>query len=141
MSAIATFTQLPKTALDELRRAATPGTYDKFLEQRGRKVADYKWSGYVLATLLPYLEEQHQIDLMHSEQDELAGFLTDTLGSTHFIFTQAQRQAYLDKLAPELFSEQRLRDYANEFNATDEPEAGQPMLDGIRALRQSLSAL
>ena len=51
-------------------------------------VAEYRWSGYVLATLLPYLEEKQQIDLMKS--DELAAFLTNTTGTTHFIFTPSQ---------------------------------------------------
>jgi hypothetical protein len=51
-------------------------------------VAEYRWSGYVLATLLPYLEEKHQIDLMKSE--ELAAFLTNTTRATHFIFTPGQ---------------------------------------------------
>ena len=54
----------------------------------GAAVAEYRWSGYVLATLLPYLEEKHQIDLMKSE--ELAAFLTNTTRATHFIFTPSQ---------------------------------------------------
>jgi hypothetical protein len=140
MSAIASFTKLPKTSLDGLRQATAMGNFDSFLEQHGTSVANYEYSGFILATLLPYLDEQ-QIQLMKSEHDELAKFLCQTLGATCFIFTDAQRQAYVGKLVPESFSEQKLCDYCNEFNATDEPDAGQPMLDGIRAFQQSLSAL
>ena len=140
MSAIASFTKIPKASLDGLRQATAQGGFDKYLEQHGTSVADYEWSGYVLATLLPYLDEQ-QIQLMKSEYDELASFLSETLQATCFIFTDTHRQAYVDRLAPESFSAQTLCDYYNEFNATDEPSAGQPMLDGIRAFRQSLSAL
>ena len=140
MSAIASFTKLPKTSLDGLRQATAQGKFDSFLQQHGKSVADYEYSGYILATLLPYLDEQ-QIQLMKSEHDELATFLSQTLQATCFVFTDAHRQAYAGKLAPESFSEQKLCDYYNEFNATDESDAGQPMLDGVRAFRQSLSAL
>ena len=85
MSAIASFTNLPKSALEGLRKAAAGGTDYDYLSTNGRAVAEYRWSGYVLATLLPYLEEKHQSDLMKSE--ELAAFLTNTTRATHFIFT------------------------------------------------------
>jgi hypothetical protein len=140
MSAIASFTKIPKTSLDGLRQAVARGGFDSFLQQHGKPVADYKWSGFILATLLPYLDAQ-QIRLMKSEHDELATFLSQSLQATCFIFTDTHRAAYVDRLAPESFSEQKLRDYFNEFNATAEPQAGKPMLDGIRAFRQSLSAL
>jgi len=140
MSAVASFTKLPKTSLDGLRQATAQGGFDRYLQQHGKSVADYEWSGYILATLLPYLDEQ-QIQLMNSEHEELASFLSQTLQATCFVFTDAHRQAYVSRLAPESFSAQQLGDYYNEFNATDEPDAGQPMLDGIRALRQSLNAL
>ena len=140
MSAIASFTKLPKSALDDLRQAATQGGFHAFLERHGTPVADYKWSGFILATLLPFLDEQ-QVQLMKSEHDELSTFLSQTLQAACFIFTDAHRQAYASRLAPDAFSEATLRDYYNEFNATDELDVGQPMLDGIRAFGQSLSAV
>ena len=75
MSAIASFIKLPKTAIEGLRQVALPrkrlfGTprdsYLDYLQQHGQEVADYQWSGFVLGTLLPYLEEQHQITLMQA---------------------------------------------------------------------------
>lgn len=149
MSAIASFVKLPKTALEGLRQAAVPkkrlfGTprdhYLDYLQQYGQQVAAYQWSGFVLATLLPYLEEQHQITLMDSEYDELGNFLTDSRKATHFIFTDAHKRVFLTKLDGQ-FSEQAMRDYFRRFNETDEPDAGKWMLDGIRAFRQSLITL
>lgn len=140
MAAIASFTKLPKTSLDGLRQATAQGGFDRYLKQHGRSVADYDWSGCILATLLPYLDKQ-QIHLMKSEHDELATFLCRTLHATCFILTDAHRQAYVAKLVPESFSAQALGDYYNQFNATHEREAGHPMLDGVRAFRQSLSAV
>ena len=148
MSAIASFIQLPSNALVGLRAAAVPkktffgsvrDKYDEYLRQNGRPVAEYPWSGYVLATLLPYLKGRG-IGLMDSEHDELATFLTNARGATHFIFTHDQKLAYLDKLS-EPFSEDELRDYYNDFNGAAEAEAGKPMLDGITAFRDSLAAI
>lgn len=149
MAAIASFIQLPKAALDDLRVAAVPkkrlfgrprDLYHEFLDKRGRAVTEYRWSGFVLATLLTYLDEKQQVRLMDSEYDELGKFLTNTRGATHFIFTEAQKRAFLSKLE-ESFSEAELRDYYNGFNETHEAEAGKPMLDGIKALRDSLAAV
>jgi hypothetical protein len=115
--------------------------YRKILDQAGREVADYQWSGYVLATLLSCLQEDHQIDLLKSPFDELAGILAKTMGNTHVIFTNEHKNAYLDKLDPAALPIDKLRDYYNNFNDADEPDAGLPMLDGVRAIRQSLAQL
>jgi hypothetical protein len=141
MSAIASFIKLPKSAIEGLRKAATDGTDRNYLSTNGREVAEYRWSGDVLVTLLPYLEEKHQIDLMKSEYGELATFLTNTTGTTHFIFTPVQRAAFLNRLEPKSFSEKAMRQYFNEFNATNEQEIGRAMLDGVSALHESLGQI
>jgi hypothetical protein len=107
MSAIASFIKLPKSGLEGLRDVAAGGTDRDYLSANGREVAEYRWSEYGLATPLPYLEEKHQIDLMKSEYDEPAVFLTSTTGATHFIFTFGQRSAFLNRLQPRSFSEKR----------------------------------
>jgi hypothetical protein len=141
MSAIASFIKVSNSALEGPRTAAGSGTDYDYLTANGREVAEYGWSGYVLATLLPYLQEKHQIDLMKSEYDELAAFLTNTTGATHFIFTPGQRAAFLNRLEPKLFSEEDMRQYFNEFNATNEQEIGRAMLDGVIALHESLGQI
>jgi len=83
MSAIATFTVFLKAKLDGLREAATPrkrlfrepkDSYDEYIGEHGRQAFDYEWSGYLLATLLPYFKQRHNIDLMRSEYSELDTF-------------------------------------------------------------------
>ena len=149
MSAIASFILLPKSALPDLREAAVPkksffgGVKDRFhdfLRARGREATIYDWSGYVIATVLPYLKKR-QIVLMKSEHDELSSYLSNERKSTCFIFTPAHKQAYLAQLSPESYSETELRDYCNEFNGSSEADAGTPMLDGIRAIHDSLRQL
>ena len=149
MSAIASFIILPKSALPELREAAVPkkgffgGAKDRFhdfLRTRGREATSYEWSGYVLATVLPFLEER-KIDLMRSEHDDLSSHLSRERKSTCFIFTSGHKSAYLAQLSPESYSEAELRDYCNEFNGSSDDDAGKPMIDGIRAIHESLRQL
>jgi hypothetical protein len=149
MSAIASFIKLPKTDLNGLREAAVlkqrllrapSDTFHDYLQRNGNSVADYNWSGYVMATLLVYLQNERQIDLTHSDCGELSTFLTKSRGATHFIFTNAHKEAFLTKLGGE-FSEEALRDYYNEFNGSADSEVGKPMLDGIQALRECLETL
>jgi hypothetical protein len=150
MSAIASFIKMSRSVLGGLRSAAVPkkrlfsaakDTYYDYLRQHGSEIADYQWSGFVLATLLPYLEEKHQIDLMKSEYSELAKYLTSARNATCFILTFSQRTAFLNRLDPRLFSEDDMRRYFNEFNATNEQEIGRAMLDGVAAFQKSLSQL
>jgi hypothetical protein len=86
MSATASFILVPKARLPELQERATPkkplfgrakDTYWDFVRQSGREVATYRWSGYVLSTLLCWLQEVRQIDLLKSSFDDLAGSLTN----------------------------------------------------------------
>jgi hypothetical protein len=141
MSAIASFIKLPKAALEGLRQAVASGTDYEYLRANGSEIVEYRWSGYVLATLLPYLQEKHQIDLMKAEYDDIAGLLTNTTDAAHFIFTPSQSSAFLNRLDPSLYSQEELRDYYNAFNETDAPEIGRAMLDGIAAFRDSLRQL
>ena len=125
----------------EVRVPAATGTDYDYLRANGHEVVEYHWSGYVLGTLLPYLQEKHQIDLMKAEYDDIAGLLTDATGAAHFIFTPSQSSAFLNRLDPSLYSQDELRDYYNRFNETDAPEIGRAMLDGIAAFRDSLRQL
>jgi hypothetical protein len=147
MSAVASFIKLPTASLKGLREAAIPKKklfgrprdyYHKFLASNGLAATRYNWSGYVLATLLVYLKKKRQIDLMSSEFDELAKFLTEKRGATHFIFSERNKKDCLPKFSEE-FSEHELCVFYNNFNSSAETEAGKPMLDGVIALKQSLS--
>ncbi|HEV2909020.1 MAG TPA: hypothetical protein VGX02_07065 [Candidatus Eremiobacteraceae bacterium] len=150
MSAIAEFILLPTSALQGLQEAAVPkrrllgppvDAYPEFLNRNGRRAVRYEWSGWVLGTLLAYLDQQHGINLASSEFDELVTFLNDKRGGAHFFLTAAQKKSYSVQLARESFSEVTLRDYFNEFNAVEEPASGRWMLDGVRCLHQALDVL
>ena len=150
MSAIASFILIPKAALPELRTAAVPkkgwfgGTKDHFygfLRQRGREVSHYEWSGFVIATLLVYLQQNRQIDLMKAQGDDLSAFLSEKRKGTWFALGAGHKNLYLAKLSPDSFSEPEMRDFYNKFNASNEAEIGKAMLDGVRSIRESLNAV
>ena len=76
---------------------------------------------------------------MKSEFDAAARSLTAESGATHFIFTNALRVNHVAKLQSLSLRSEELRNYYNEFNAANEPDAGKPMLDGVRAVCEALN--
>jgi hypothetical protein len=150
MSAVAVSFVVPRTALDGLRQAAVrkrswfsapKDTYWDYLRANGWPIADYRWSGYVLATVLEWLQEKHGIDLMTSSEDDLANLLNKARGATHFVLPVEHRMTYLERLDPAAFSADEFRGYYNAFHETDEKDLGTSMQDGIAMLKQLLSAV
>ena len=99
-SAIGRSFVISESALPILQAAASPrkrilrGTSDEFWDVIGREAitrSEYAWSGDVLATLLPYLDEQG-IDLLHSDHDQVASTLSQTREGPVFVLTSAHRE-------------------------------------------------
>ena len=147
MSAIASFRLLPKSSLSGLRKAAVPTWFggkaqDNFwpyLSAHGRELMQYKWSGYILGTLLPYLEQTWAINFGNPDFEGLGTFLSNVRESPAYILTDAHRRAYAEDLDPSSYSEDELRAYFEAFNETTNAESGRAMLDGIVVLQANLS--
>lgn len=149
MTSSATFTCLPKAAVAGLREAAAPQRRGWFrpaedgvpayLREHGREVAQYSGPGVVVATALCYLEEQHQMDLMRSEYDQLAQDLSEQRGATYFFLTEQHRNLYEKRLSPAELDAVALRDYFNEFNQESVSAAGDWMKEAMSVLWQSLT--
>ena len=140
---------ISESALPIVQAAASPrerihrGTSDEFWHVLGRETItriEYGWSGYVLATLLPYLDEQG-IDLIHSDHDEVASTLSQTREGSVFVLTSDHRERYLERLDPIEFDGAVLRRYYEEFNQTAAEGVDYAMLDGIAFLRDTLAPL
>jgi hypothetical protein len=141
MPATANFTRLARADLAELVEAATdddPQAFLAFLAANGTSVADYDWDGDVYGVLLPVLSEEYDIDLETSE-NEIVAEIAEYVQSTVFILTADDRQKYLDKLSPDNFSKDELREAYEDFAEEEDDEAGDMMLDAITALHQSLA--
>jgi gluconate kinase len=148
-SAIGQSFVISESALPIVQAAASPrkrivrGTPDEFSDVLGRETItriEYSWSGDVLATLLPYLDEQG-IDLMHSDHDEVASTLSQTRESFVFVLTSDHRERYLERLDPIEFDGAVLRRYYEEFNETAAEGVDYAMLDGIAFFRDTLAPL
>jgi hypothetical protein len=140
MASNVTLTRLPKADLGELVEAAAdddPQAYISFLAANGVSVADYDWDGETFGVLLPVLAEEYDIDLESSE-NEIVAEIAESVESTVFILTIGERDKYLEKLSPDNFSEEELREAYEDFTEEDDEEAGEMMLDAIGAIFQSL---
>jgi len=150
MSATATFHLLPVNTLDGVRSAAEPkkrffghakDDYWGFVRLNGHTVAHYAWSGNVFLPLLGWLKDTRGIDFADGPYRELEKFLIEKRGSSLFLLTYEHKRKYLDLLDPSTVSIEELRDAYNAFEGTNEPDAGAPMLDGIKALHEALSSV
>src|SRR5947209_14885215 len=148
-SAIGQSFVISESALPIVQAAASPrkrivrGTSDEFWDVLGRETItrfEYAWSGDVLATLLPYLDEQG-IDLMHSDHDEVASTISQTGEGSVFVLTSDHRERYLARLDPSAFDGAVLRGYYEEFNETAAEGVEYAMLDGIAFFRDTLAPL
>jgi hypothetical protein len=148
-SAIGQSVVISESALPIVQAAASPrkrilrGTSDEFWDVLGRQTItriEYAWSGDVLATLLPFLEEQG-IDLLHSDHDQVASTLSQTREGSVFVLTSDHRERYLARLDPSEFDGAVLRRYYEEFNETAAEGVDYAMLDGIACFRDTLAPL
>jgi hypothetical protein len=119
------------------------GTSAEFWDVLGRETItriEYAWSGYVLATLLSYLDEQG-IGLMHSDHDDVASTISQAREDSVFVLTSDHRERYSARLDPSAFDGAVLRRYYEEFNETAAEGVDYAMLDGIAFFRDTLAPL
>jgi len=140
---------ISESALPIVQAAADPrkrtvrGTADDFWDVLGRETItriEYSWSGDVLATLLPYLDEQG-IDLIRSDHHGVAATLSQTREGLVFVLTSDHRERSLARLDPSAFDGAALRRYYEKSNKTAAQGVEYAMLDGIAFLRDTLAPL
>jgi hypothetical protein len=147
-SAIGQSFVISESALPTVQAAARPrkrirGASDEFWDVLGRETItriEYAWAGSILATLLPYLDEQG-IDLLHSDHDEVASAISQTREGSVLVLTSDQRERYSARLDPSRFDGAVLRRYYEELNETAADGVDYAMLDGIAFFRDTLAPL
>ena len=141
MASNVTFTRLARADLQDLVEATAaddPQAFAGFLAANGISVADYDWDGEAFGILLELLAEDYEIDLEASENEAIAE-IAASMGVTAIILTAEEREKYLERLNPENFSEEDLREAFEDFVEDEEEDAAEMLLDGIAALFQSLN--
>ena len=140
MSAIATFHIVPADFRTRLNAVHTSADFERILGSSETESFDYGASGYLLATLLPVLAAEYDLDLMDGDPD-LASKVMELSGGTAFAFTQQERESFLDRLQPALFEPGTLEGAYLAFNETDDDGLAPALLDGIAFLRSGLEKL
>jgi hypothetical protein len=139
MSAVGEIYILPSSSVERVREGVGAGTLDSVLRKDSTGVVGYNWSGYVLATLLAYLEEQG-VPLMNSDYDDVGTLVSQGRGVTSFVLEPAHRR-FLDVLDPGRYDPSALQSYYEEFNQTSANGVGQAMVDGIAMFRDALARI
>jgi hypothetical protein len=142
MSQLATCTIVPMSRLAEVLAVARPApdALDGTLKKIGRELRPYDGQGGVLATLLPYLEE-NGIDLGSEDPEGVATQLSDARGSSFIALTTRHRDAHADVLVASRFKTTDLQQYYEEFTDSRVPGAGVAMAKAIDYLGAALRAL
>ena len=148
--AIATTTAIPVDALKAVRAAAARkkslvgGMKDSFpmaLARHGRALEVFEHSGQVLGTVFVFLDEMRGIDLRHSRHDKVASAITRARGSSFFILGE-EHLRLAGKLTDVGAGVEELTAFFNAFNeASEGPEVGEAMREGIEFLRRALEAV
>jgi len=128
---------LPIASLDQIRESVASETFDSVLSTNATTVIRYGWSGYVLATLLVYLEDQG-INLMDSAYGDLGTLVSEAREVTSFVLTPEHRR-FLDDLDPARYEPSTLQSFYEEFNQTSADGVGPALVDGIALFRDALS--
>ncbi len=154
MSQIASFYSIEANKLGKLKEVAevkfekrwfrkvrVDNFYD-YLAANSEQLKPYNWSGYIMFTLLVYLEEGEpakSINFRNSPYAAIAKYLTDIRDTTFVILTEDHKKKYLQALQPVNFKQDELAEYCKEFGQEDFPEAGQAMMEALEVLRYNLT--
>lgn len=148
MSSVASAFVVPVQSLQDVANSAVPrktwlgGARDEFrntLASRGAALPDYAAQGYVLATLLCFLEDRG-FQLMNSDHDALAAEIGAARKAAYFVITDSHRARFLEALRDSSFEREDLRKYYEEFNEVQAPGVEEAMLEGVSFIVNSLSA-
>jgi len=110
--------------------AAGPTATDAYMAEHIREIATFDGSGSIFGSLLAHLEKKHDIHLQRE--------VLNIIGLADWVLTVEDRNAYLDRLDPDLFGLDELRAAFEEFYRTSAPDVGQFMQKGVAFLREGL---
>lgn len=152
MSSIASCTIIPLAKIVQLRDLAVPKRtgflfrkikdyYYDFIKKEGTSLPDFDGVGFYCIMALAWLEEDNNIDLMKSEYNELASFLSKVRREPTFVLTKDLSDKFADVIRPNEYDNKKLTQYFREFNERDDPHAGQGMIAAITWLKNCLSRM
>lgn len=154
MSAIAEFRIIETNKLDELKdksevKIVKKGLFKKetidefwtFFDSNSERQKDFDRSGYVFGNLLIFLQENKEINILDSEYDSIANWISEKRGISTIIFTYSHRESYLEKLNTINITIEELIEFNKEFSEDSDPEFAKAELEGVKAISENLEKL
>jgi hypothetical protein len=153
MSAIANFRLIHVAKLTNLVEAAeikiqrgfltkkVIDTFDDVVLHDTQNLIKFKWSGYIFADLLIFLQERKNIDLLEGEYNSVSDKLYEKRQQSVFILTYEHKLKYASQLSPQNFPIHELINFNKDFSESDDPELASVQLEGIAALKESLDSI
>jgi hypothetical protein len=153
MSAIADFRLIEISKLDELLEKSEvkiekklfskkiDDNYWSYLSSLSPELIDFKWSGYIFANLLIFLNEKKGINLLQSEFDLTANSISERRQNSTMIFTSRHQKEYFDKLDLNNFTREELKQFNEEFSEEADDELVDAEISGIESLKKVLGFL
>jgi len=154
MSALAEFRIIETNRLNDLKDKAEVkivkrGLFKKekidefwtFLDSNSEKQKDFDWSGYVFGNLLIFLQENKEINILDSEHESIANWISEKRGISTIIFTYAHKESFLEKLNSINITTDELIEFNKEFSEDSDPEFAKAELEGVKAISENLEKL
>jgi hypothetical protein len=114
----------------------------KYLYANSQELRLYDWSGYIMFSLLVYLEDGEpakSINFRNSPYAAIAKYLTNIRDTTFVILTEDHKKKYLQALHPANFKQDELAEYFTDLGQEDFMKAGKAMMEALEVLRQNLT--
>ncbi|WP_289056063.1 hypothetical protein [Carboxylicivirga marina] len=154
MSALAEFRIIDTNKLNDLKEKAEIKTIKKgwfkkvkidefwsFFDSNSNKLKDFDWSGYVFGNLLIFLQENKMINILDSEHDSIANWISEKRGISTIILTKTHKESYLEKLNSINITIEELIEFNKEFSEDSDPEFAKAGLEGVKAISENLEIL
>ena len=149
MSQIATLRVIPVAAVEAIRAAVEPQEMgwlgrpkDAFWDTVGKIAPDILnlyWSGYAVAVLFEFLRERRDFDFTGIDDHPLAQFLSEARESYFAVFEAEAAGAFVEKLSTANLVEAELAEFANDFSATNDADAGKPLVGAAQSIQAALA--
>jgi hypothetical protein len=153
MSLLASFYLIDTSQLDGLRQSAqvvtkknlfirkTVDNYPGFLAENAATLKSIAGSGHVFGNLLAFLEEERNMSLMQHEYDEVAKELINKRQTSHFLFTNKQKDNFLNQLSINNYSLDELQKFNKGFSEEGDEETAMLTLEALQILSENLSKI
>jgi ketopantoate hydroxymethyltransferase len=90
---------------------------------------------------LIFLQENKEINILDSEHDTIANWISEKRGISTIIFTYSHKETFLEKLNSINITMEELIEFNKEISEDSDPEFAKAELEGVKAISENLEKL